>query len=329
MLGLAGLLALAVLVAPVAQGATADAEAGALAAAEKSGGASFSTGPDGETVIAFPSRPRGARQAFSAAAGVADVGVASGALVGNYKAAGIQGLTFKIATDGQLPLNAILVIKSGDGLSWLNPNVQVSDVGGAWVLNNVGLARSAGWDVAVPASMDKDALWDSALRNVKAIGIRLAAKGESAQSYSIDDFMLVGAGGFTIPGELTPLQQALMARFGVASIGAVGSAGAADSDGDGMTDLEETLMGTDYFIAEVVEADEAGVTVKWSSAAEWVTYKVMRAPAMTADFAPVADLTTASPEVTVGEGAMVWIDTSVTAADGPFFYKVVGDVVQE
>ena len=321
-----GLCAVGMLAAGGTWAATADA-AGGLVKGEGGSGVTISTSGDGSTVVSFAARPAGARQAFLGGAAVADVGVASGAFVGNYKAAGITGLSFQFMTDGHKPLSLALFLNSADGRTWVNNKLQVSDVANVWAMNNVALTRAAGWDAVVGPGKDKDALWDKALKSVKAIGLAVAANGEEAQTYVIKDFVLAGPNGFTAPANLTALQRALMAKFGVTRIGDVGSAGAA-GNGNGMTALDATLAGTDSFMAEIVKADADGVTVKWSSAVEWMNYKVMRTKALTDPFVEIKTVTTASPEVTVADGEMIWTDTSVTADDGPFFYKVVGQVVE-
>lgn len=315
-----------VLLAPACLAATPDCAADPLPRDEMVGG-SYSIGPDGEAILTFYG-DEGDRPPFAYGKGAATVGVAAGAFVGDYVAAGIQSVAFKFGTDGHLPLNAevILVV---NGREWMNPNLNISAVPGEMVLNNIAFVRSAGWDTST--RKNKDVLWAEALADVDVIGIRVVPKGSEAQTYTISDFMLIGPGGLQIPATLSPLAGRLLKRFNRTTIAAVGAAGDLDADGDGQTALEEAIVGTDdgdaasVFVAEVVETSGDGTTIKWGSAEADAVYNVSRAESLTAGFTLVAGLTLA--DVTVVDGESIWTDPEATG-EGPYFYKVVAVVTE-
>ena len=283
-------------------------------------GGGYSIGPDGEAILSFVARPRGARTMISRGAGVATLGVNSGDLVGNYTEDGIQSVAFTFATDGHLPWAAVFV-KTGTG-TWLNENLNISEVAGEATLNSLSFERSAG---CKRIRLNTAELWAEALTDVQAIGIRVMPLGQEAQVYTISDFMLIGPDGLQIPANLTPLAARLLKRFNRTSIAAAVALGAGDrdSDGDGMSDLDETLLDTEYFVAQVVESDQDTV-IKWSSTVD-ATYKVYRAESLTDGFSLVATLTLPGSEIEVIEGESYWIDASAAGA-GPYFYKVVVDI---
>jgi hypothetical protein len=129
---------------------------------------------------------------------------------------------------------------------------------------------------------------------------------------------------------VTKLGKVLFGPYGVSQLAEVGDEGSADDDEDGMTNLEEDLVGTakddanDTFVAEVIGKTVDGVEVKWASAKDYATYEVYRTEDLTAGFGadPLAAVTLEN--VTVDEdGDSVWEDTDADPAGGPYYYKVV------
>lgn len=322
----------------VAHAAVTDQEASPLPPAQAEL-ATFSVGPDGATVIEFAAR-YGAYGNYAIAEGVANVGVASGAFVGSYTQAGVQALKFKFATDGHVPGTVAVTLVTAGPRVWYTTAVNVSDVPGVFVSNTIGFTLADGWDRNC-GRKSKAACWAAALEDVDALGIRLAPgvvdnDGDGrldAETYMIKDFMLVGADGVNTPGELSPLAKRLFGRFGVTKMSQLGSMGQGDRDGDGMSDLEETLVGTDdndaadLFTAEVLDTTDDGVKIKWTSAVADASYKVFRADALVDAFGKVAEVTIA--DVAVVDGDSVWVDTSADPSAGPYFYKVLSVIPEE
>ncbi|MBL7075914.1 MAG: hypothetical protein ISS31_00445 [Kiritimatiellae bacterium] len=296
-------------------------------------GAEISTGANGETVVDFASRKTTYRNVPELKAG-ANLGVASGAFVGNYVEAGIVSLKFKIATDGHVPDQFSVILVHGTK-TWYTGKVTISSEPGVWVQNEVGFDRADDeWFCAQGAS-DLSLAWQQALNDVDALGVYITPEvNRDAQQFMIKDFVLVDSNGTEHPGELSPLGAALWARFRAARIADVGAAGGADSDGDGVSDLDETLTGTDAddkdsrFVAEVVELLEDGVKIQWASAVDWASYNVFRSTGLTEGFALVGDGLTLA-DLAVVDGMSVWVDTSADPDGGPYFYRVVSVIEEE
>ncbi|MBT3296769.1 MAG: hypothetical protein HN919_16530 [Verrucomicrobia bacterium] len=322
-----------VMLASVVQAAQPEAAAETLASANANG-VTFIHNTDGSVTVQFRARSTG--HMLCRADGVADLGVASGAFVGDYTAAGIRGLTFGIKSNGYVPLTAMVVLHEANGQEWQYGPVEVSGVAGEVVVNTISMDYEAGWQSAFLPGTDLEAKWDAALKNVRDIGLRLQPATLAAEAYTVADFMLAGPNGFTLPANLGRLGQALQARFGKSSLDELGALGSGDSDGDGASDLAELLAGTDednaadVFAAEVLGQDAGGTTISWSSASDLLIYKVKRATSLTSGFSLVAEgLTLDSPEITVTDGFMVWKDTSISAGSAPCFYRVLGDAIAE
>jgi hypothetical protein len=246
-------------------------EAERLTGTELYGMTTVTVNSDGSTSISFAQQSPYAMPDVSAGILSADAGVAAGAFVGDYVSAGVRGLSFWVKSDGHLPKGAELVLKSRTGRKWFNKNVTVSNISGAWVVNNVYLNRNAGWDRNEPSSVDKDALWNEDLTQVVYIGVSFSQGGLEAQTYTVSHFKLIGQEGFTIPqGVLTSWQVALFQRFGVTHVEYLTETQKMqDADADGMTDVNEILAGTNpddpasVFFAEIVEINEEGVLLRW------------------------------------------------------------------
>ena len=300
-------------------------EADPLLVDEQIGGVTFTSGEGGAITVTFAAQSVKSPPSFSCGSTVADVGVSGGAFVGDYIAAGVKSLTFKVTGDGHLPGSINVILKNKDGRAWCNPNVQVSAEAGVATVNTISFDRSAGWDRNERPSVDKDAMWAADLRNVAVIGIRLSQGGAEAQSYTISDFMLVDQdGGTSGPGTLTPLEQALLDAFGVTDIAALSDAQKLrDLDGDGMPDLvelrseHETGFADSIFAAEIVEIESDGITIKWPCVAGEI-YTVLRSTSLFTVFTPLAGALQLEATET---GYMTHKDTSATGS-GPYFYKV-------
>ena len=122
---------------------------------------------------------------------------------------------------------------------------------------------------------------------------------------------------------LTPLESALLARFGVTTAAEVSAANAAvDSDGDGMTDLEKILVENDpgyfkkNFKAELDESDASGITIRWKCV-QGYTYTVVRDTSMFGTFGEAIFTATASQT-----GVMSYKDVDA-ASEVQYFYKVI------
>ena len=274
---------------------------------------------DNSTVIWFAARPGGVGGSTAEAEAEASVS----AFVGDYADDVVAAVVFEIQSEeGIAPKSfRVQLFEEGEDIHSWNSEQAITTPAGEWDRKTVGFNRTAdGWRRALAVGVDPDDAFNAALANVARIGIRLVPEGTAEQTYRIRNFMLV-----------TKLGKVLFGPYGVSSVAQVGDQGAGDQDQDGMTDLEEDLVGTDktlassIFTAEVLGATDDGVTVKWASAQEYATYAVYRTDNLVAGFgaAPVAELTygqLAHPAA----GSSLWLDTTMAdPSAGPYYYKVV------
>lgn len=292
---------------------------------DANGAPSYTFG-DGFVTVSFQEQAATAMPEYNAATVVADTSGSGSVFAGDYAAAGVKGATFKIRSElnAAKPVQAMLVLQAGaSGRLWRNENVNVSAVQGVWTLNTIGMDRAAGW--TRDGGGDLDAMWLEDLKNVDLIGVRLAQPGLEAQSYSISEFKLFGDGFATPIATLTPLEKALMLKFGVTNANDLASwQKALDSNGNGMTDLFEILSEYDFlfansiFVAEIVEGDKGpGILIRWPCVRNW-KYTVMRANSLLASFQGLAS---AVGLVATNTGYMTYRDTTATG-EGPYFYRI-------
>jgi hypothetical protein len=280
---------------------------------DKVGNARSSEPAPGQIMVKFSSSSVPQLASLTVVPGSSD---ADESFTGNYAAARVNSVSFSITAVGALPGNGTaLILRSGDR-TWNRYDLAV-EVGGT-AANRVSLNRADGWQTQ--AEGDLDALWASDLRKVDFIGIRVNRGGVPAgQEFTIADFALEGD---RTVGALSPLEEALLEAFGVSSLADVTPAQALlDSDGDGMTDLNEILAENDsaYFAENLfkvsVVASEDGFTVQWACVAG-ETYTVLKAGSMRGAFEAVSTPTKADET-----GYMSFTDVDIE--DGmQYFYKV-------
>ena len=256
------------------------------------------------------------------------VGGSSPSSIFNGDLSAYTGVRFKTTGNGSVPKLAQLVVycQFGDGgrgycHQWMHDGVAVSTAPGEWMINLIPLTMNQGWETSFPSIRDKDeatqqGYWDTDLKMVTMLLLRLEHSEEgNAQAYSVEQFQLLGEDGPTEPAQLTSLQ----AHFGVDTVDELTAAQVAqDTDGDGMSDLNELLAGMDPNDRSSVLAAkaEAGNVISWD-AVLGATYGVLRSTNLTGGFELIEGGLVA--EVT---GTKSYTDPSPVAGSANF-YKIV------
>ncbi|MFC1497871.1 thrombospondin type 3 repeat-containing protein [Verrucomicrobiota bacterium] len=306
-----------VLAAHMLYGADEGAEAVAWNEADQNGGVSFSSDPDGLTTVSFAFQRKSSPSTYSSGSVQADIDVSAGAFAGNYTAAGIEGLTFRIAETGVQVPRIMIILRGTSGRIWRNENIEVSESDGEWTVNIVGFKLSDGWTRDGPG--DKAAMWSTDLASVEMIGVRVAQTGFEAQSYSIDDFILLGL-DFDARQAILSLMES---TFGVQTPGELtAEQSAQDSDGDGATDVHEIYTGTNpndpdsVFELDTEEVEEDSFSIIWPCT-KGLKYTVLRCTNLVnSSFTPI--VTGLEAQTT---GYMTYKDDTVTGKNA-CFYKV-------
>jgi len=293
---------------------------------KKSGAPAIEYGPDGVVTVSFDAQSAGGPPVFQSAMLMANATVSGGAFVGNYIDGGIKGIYLQLSNS--VPGCAVqLVLQSaGSGRLWRNTNVEMVKGNGQWVAGTVSLDRSAGW--TRDSGDNLDAMWTQDLQNVAMVGVRVFQSGYQAQSCMVGQFMLKDSIGFvTSPANLTDLQSLLLARFDVAGQDDLSAEQLAqDVDGDGMSDVNELLAGTNpdsassVFAAEIIEDETVGtgITISWPCVIG-ARYTVLRC----------TNLLEGMQNLVVGlvateSGTMTYHDATA-AGEGPYFYRIRKD----
>jgi len=126
--------------------------------------------------------------------------------VGDFTAAGVEGVSFNFTGDGHVPATHLAFLEGESTRGWRH-EFDASDVAGEVVSNSLPLLPDSPWLTGAPG--DVAAKWAEDLQHVARIGIRLQPSGMAAQSYTIDSFVLFGTGGTTPPADLRPVISAM------------------------------------------------------------------------------------------------------------------------
>ena len=299
-------------------------------------GAAVTYSPIGATGmnVLFGAGPTPPGVAIQRAVVLVDEGVEESPFHGDYIARSINTIQFSFTGSGYVPALGVVRMKTASRYWDYDFRSQASAVAGAARTISVPLAVT-GWTCSVVVP-DLNAALAADLQKITSVSIILAPTdaglaASPEQSYTIDNCVLVNDDGLSSqPAALTPLERALLARFGF-GYGSVDKLTAAmktwDADGDGMCDYIEISSENDpafanaIFAAADIEVAADGVNVTWTCV-KGDSYTVLRSDALGGAFAPVSGL---AGVVAADTGYMQKKDVSAAGQPGPFYYRIRKD----
>ncbi len=239
--------------------------------------------------------------------------------VGNYKVAGASHIAFDLASNGPIDGGTQVQLVAGEpSRKWLRrelvtgPNsISLVRASGGWILGSLGYEGA-----------DLDQLWAQDIENVTSLGL-IASRSQAAagsQDITVSNFSISSTRAI---GAALTLEDRLMDRFGVSSVADLSDEQlAADSDGDGMTDVNEILAENDpygyfesLFKAEVVAVEKGSVTVKFACV-KGLTYTIIRTT-------EVGGATEYQGVITAGDtGYATYTDTNPVEGANAYYYVI-------
>ena len=311
----------------VAQGVAENTEPATWTGAQQYGAVSVSNAGAGMVIVSFGAQDTNQPPPTTAIDVVTGGDPSVSPFAGNYVTSGVSNIVFKFKAQTSTNVSVSAVICGGPlGMTWTK---QLPSPVGVGVLTtcSVSVAAMAGWNNGITSPLfNQVEAWSNGIRNVKYVGVRLLPRSPEAMSFVVDSFILAGASYVSSPGLLVLLGDALQSRFGVRNYSELTAAQKAlDSDGDGMTDVNEILTGTNpddrgsVFAAEVVASKAMGITIQWPCM-EGCVYTVSRASDLVlGNFVALPDGTRLTA---TSSGYMEFTDVTANSEGGPYFYRV-------
>ncbi len=262
----------------------------------------------------------------------ADEESSSGGFTGDYEAANIVGISFRIYCANVLPAQPRLYFCGAEtGNMWYYPLYGLK--AGEWVTCFVPLSYGDGWRLSIGPSKEK---FLNDIRSVAWIGVRLQRNGSTdEQIYGLDDFVLLTSDEVQYTTDGLPcwwvekyFDTTLTVFSSDETIEAIPDVvyASLDSDGDGMDNYAEYLAGTDPgSIDSVLQVDmdkpeKKDVTVPQGAVIRWKSvgnryYGVWRTSDLMEGFMLIESNIPGTPPVNMYE------DFTGTNG-GPYFYRI-------
>jgi hypothetical protein len=207
---------------------------------------SFTIGPDN----AFPQK-----------ATVSPAAPVTGMFSGDYVAAGVKAIGFKVNSSGPKPRAFALYLVGTSGNEWVYPIDGISANPAEWVTVVVPLDYSAGWTLYGGT----EAMFYDDLQDVAYLNLLVLESGQAgSEQYTISCFTLLGGSSLATAQNLYAFQL----QEGISDING-------DADGDGLSNYGEYLSGTDannsdedglvLNIQLVPNPSGSGVALKWKN----------------------------------------------------------------
>lgn len=211
---------------------------------------------------------------------LADNPTVPGMFIGNYIAAGVNGIGCRIRTD-VIPSQCLLYFyNSANDREWSYSITVLSSDPTQWVTVTVPFEFEAGW-----------VLWDSGatkakfvedLQAVDQIGVRVVRRGTEAQVTDVQDFMLLGGSSFALGSAL----------YNFMLLNSLADSNG-DDDRDGLSNWGEFLAMSDPndensgFLVRIERAPGVdGVILKWDHR-EGRRFAIWRASSLTSGFSRI------------------------------------------
>jgi len=213
---------------------------------------------------------------------------------GDYTGAGVKGVTLKASATGATP-RLYVFLEDEVGRRWYLSEVSAPVPDSGIASSNLSFDRRAGWFTLSSKNSGDD--FARVLANVSKLGVELVRTTQNAHSCTISDVRLLLADEVVTPSAV--LSATVESRFGVSTLSALNAAQRLqDSDGDGITDVQEIMItetdpddANSALDVNIVAGPNGEYEMSWNAVAGG-KYRILRAAGAGMSFVAVAETQT-------------------------------------